>query len=259
MSSIEPGTSSAKSSSSAGGGTCAETGGASAPYSLVQRRVAPREDASPARARKSFAGARASTKLGGDVAGKKPLVRAGELRGGLPTGPKSAAGRRRPATGSSRGGSTDSSGVSSSRSSTIADAAGALGNLSSSSRSNSVVCTGGAGAEGEMALSSPGGRLGAVAPARSGFRRRLLRPPVACWAAFLFRRSMAMLWPGRTWASAHLCPNLQLPLTNHWQMSLLPPGSRIVWENGHAPPAVQPPTRKNLQGTCERSLAAANR
>jgi hypothetical protein len=51
------------------------------------------------------------------------------------------------------------------------------------------------------------------------FPSPFLAPPAAIWAAFLFLRSMAMVWPGKTWARAHLWPNLQLPFTNHAQTS----------------------------------------
>lgn len=89
--------------------------------------------------------------------------------------------------------------------------------------------------------------------------------PLAICAAFLFRRSIDGLWPGNTCARAHwqscqlcrrymlrhtLCPNLHVPLTNHAHTSFSPrsPGP-VVCENGHAAPAVHPPTRKNLHGT----------
>lgn len=71
----------------------------------------------------------------------------------------------------------------------------------------------------------------------------------ACWAAFLFLRSMEILWPGRMCARAHLWPNLQLPFTNQAQDSFCAPGSAAVWEKGQELPAVHAPTLKNLQGT----------
>lgn len=77
----------------------------------------------------------------------------------------------------------------------------------------------------------------------------------AICAAFLFFLSMDILCPGKIWAKAHLWPNLQVPFTNHAQVSFWVPGSTRLWENGHEEPAVHPPTLKNLQGTCERSLA----
>lgn len=54
---------------------------------------------------------------------------------------------------------------------------------------------------------------------RSDLSFRSEWPAAASWAAFLFFLSIAMDWPGRIWASAHLWPNLQLPLTNHAQVS----------------------------------------
>lgn len=82
-------------------------------------------------------------------------------------------------------------------------------------------------------------------------------PPLlpAVWAAFLFFLSIAIDWPGRMWASAHLWPNLQLPFMNQAQVSLCWPGSRTEWEKGQDEPAVHEPTLKNLQGTWERSFA----
>lgn len=80
-------------------------------------------------------------------------------------------------------------------------------------------------------------------------------PLAACWADFLFFRSMDMLWPGRTWARAHLWANLQLPLTNQAQTPFCWPGSWARCEKGQEEPAVQAPTLKNLQGTWERSFA----
>lgn len=101
---------------------------------------------------------------------------------------------------------------------------------------------------------------GALLPSLSRPTPGLLLPPpaaaaAATWAAFLFFLSMAMGWPGKMCARAHLCPNLQLPFTNHVQVSFCPPGSDRLWEKGHDAPAVHPPTLKNLQGTWERSFA----
>jgi hypothetical protein len=142
----------------------------------------------------------------------------------------------------------------------------------------SISWTGGAGAEGEIvALNGegrdvlPNMRVGAVDPDNKAFLPSFpftpegldffMRPPsrpwfealACCWAAFLFFRSMDILWPGRIWARAHLWPNLQFPFTNQVQTSFWP-GSTEVWEKGQADPAVHDPTLKNLQGTCERSF-----
>jgi hypothetical protein len=152
----------------------------------------------------------------------------------------------------------------------------------------SVSLSGGAGAEGEIVAFKDmliGGRpdfeepdddelrmrVGAVDPP---VRRGSLLPPdppisffvtlplalflsleAAVWAAFLFFLSMAMLCPGRIWASAHLWPNLQFPLTNQVQTSFCWPGSWTECEKGQDAPAVHPPTLKNLHGTCDRSFA----
>lgn len=78
----------------------------------------------------------------------------------------------------------------------------------------------------------------------------------ASCAAFLFRRSMLMLCPGRTCARAHLCPNLQLPLTNQAHTSFCRPGSSAWCEKGQDAPAVHDPTLKNLQGTWDKSLTS---
>lgn len=55
-----------------------------------------------------------------------------------------------------------------------------------------------------------------------------LFPPLAVWAARLFRLSMAIDWPGSMWARAHLWPNLQLPFTNQLHTFLVSPGS-VTW------------------------------
>lgn len=125
---------------------------------------------------------------------------------------------------------------------------------------------GGAGAEGEMVALSAIGigaralRMGAVEPdsrvAVEPSPRRLSPLPLpprapslppdaafACCAAFLFFLSIDIGCPGRMCASAHLCPNLQFPFTNHAHTSLLCPGSNAECENGHDAPAVHAPTR----------------
>lgn len=54
-----------------------------------------------------------------------------------------------------------------------------------------------------------------------------------------------------------LVANVQLTFTDRVQVSIWPDSTLELWEKGHDASAVHPRTLKNMQGTFERSWAAA--